>query len=65
MADAGLAAPAYRQTAGSVGLALSAEPAHRSLGDALGDDAAATVRALPAAARLGTGELQEVLAVSR
>lgn len=64
MRDAGLHDPAYRQTAGSVVVTLSAEPVNRALDARLGDTARTVVTALRAADRLSTSELAEILGVS-
>lgn len=64
MRDAGLHDPAYRQTAGSVVVTLSAEPVNRALDARLGDTARTVVTPLRAADRLSTSELAEILGVS-
>ncbi len=65
MRAAGLVAPVYRQTAGSVLLTLSAEPADRALDARLPDEARAITAALRIAGRLSTGEIAEELELSR
>lgn len=65
MRQAGLTAPVYRQTSGSVELRLFAEPVGRRLDERLSEDARAITRALRTAGRLSTGEVREVLGVSR
>jgi ATP-dependent DNA helicase RecG len=65
MRAAGLNDPVYRQTSGSVELTLSAEPVDRQLDARLPDNARRVVAALREADRLSTGEVQELLDVSR
>jgi ATP-dependent DNA helicase RecG len=65
MRQAGLNDPIYRQTSGSVGLALLAEPVDRRLAARLPENARAIVAALRSADRLSTGEVSELLKVSR
>lgn len=65
MRAAGLNDPVYRQTSGSVELTLSAEPVDRHLDARLPDNARRVVAALREAERLSTGEVQELLDVSR
>ena len=65
MRQAGLTDPVYRQTSGSVELRLFAEPVDRRLDERLSEDARAITRALRTAGRLSTGEVREVLGVSR
>ena len=62
---AGLVDPVYRQTAASVVLTLSAEPADRALDARLPDEARTIITALRRAGRLSTGEVAEVLELSR
>jgi ATP-dependent DNA helicase RecG len=62
---AGLNDPIYRQTSGSVQLTLLAEPVDRALQERLPEHARAIVGALRAGERLSTGEIAEVLGVSR
>jgi ATP-dependent DNA helicase RecG len=65
MRAAGLSDPLYRQTSGSVHLELSTEPADRALDATLPDEARVIVAALRDADRLSTGEVAEVLGLSR
>ncbi len=65
MRAAGLVDPVYRQTAGSVVLTLSAEPADRALDARLPDEARAIMAALRESPRLSTGEMSEALGLSR
>lgn len=65
MRGAGLSDPAYHQTAGSVQLLLSGEPIDRELAARLPGHARAIVTALRQAERLSTGEIQDLLGVSR
>jgi ATP-dependent DNA helicase RecG len=65
MRMAGLNDPIYRQTSGSVELKLLAEPADRRLEARLSANARAIVSALRDRERLSTGELVELLGVSR
>lgn len=65
MRQAGLNDPAYRQTSGSVQLTLLAEPTERLLDARLPDSAGRIVAALREADRLSTGEVAELLEVSR
>ncbi len=65
MRAAGLVDPVYAQTAGSVLLTLSAESADRALEARLPDEARAITAALREAGRLSTGEVAEVLGLSR
>jgi ATP-dependent DNA helicase RecG len=62
---AGLVDPVYRQTAASVVLTLSAEPADRALDARLPDEARTIIAALRRAGRLSTGEVAELLELSR
>jgi len=62
---AGLVDPVYRQTAASVVLTLSAEPADRALDARLPDEARTITTALRQAGRLSTGEVAEILGLSR
>jgi ATP-dependent DNA helicase RecG len=65
MRHAGLEEPVYRQTAGSVALTLLAEPVDRRLDAGLPGGARAILSGLRAAERLSTGEVTELLGVSR
>lgn len=65
MRHAGLTDPVYRQTAGSVELTLLAEPVDRRLEASLPDSAREIASALRSAGRLSTGEITELLGVSR
>jgi ATP-dependent DNA helicase RecG len=65
MRGAGLGDPAYHQTAGSVQLLLSGEPIDRELAARLPEHARAIVTALRRAERLSTGEITDLLGVSR
>ena len=65
MRGAGLTDPVYRQTSGSVELQLFAEPVDRRLDERLSEHAGAITRALRSAGRLSTGEVREILGVSR
>jgi ATP-dependent DNA helicase RecG len=65
MRQAGLTDPVYRQTSGSVELQLFAEPVDRRLDERLSESARAITRALRTAGRLSTGEIREILGVSR
>lgn len=65
MRDAGLTEPVYRQTAGSIVLTLLAEPVDRALDAALPDGAQVIIGALRSAGRLSTGEVRDVVGVSR
>jgi ATP-dependent DNA helicase RecG len=65
MRAAGLVDPVYAQTAGSVLLTLSAESTDRALEARLPDEARAITAALREAGRLSTGEVAEVLGLSR
>jgi ATP-dependent DNA helicase RecG len=62
---AGLTDPVYRQTSGSVELKLLAEPVDRRLEAGLPESARAITAALRSAGRLSTGEVKDVLGVSR
>lgn len=62
---AGLADPVYRQTPASVRLALSGRPADRELEERLPPGTRQALSALRVAGRLGTGDLVDVLGVSR
>jgi ATP-dependent DNA helicase RecG len=62
---AGLDDPMYRQTATSVRLTLSGEPVDRSLDARLPEQARVVVGALREAERLSTGELADVMGLSR
>ena len=65
MRAAGLSDPLYRQTSGSVHLELSTEPADRALDATLPDETRVIVSALRDADRLRTGEIAEILGMSR
>lgn len=65
MRQAGLTDPVYRQTSGSVELTLLAEPVDRKLEASLPDNARAITSALRAAGRLSTGEIEELIGLSR
>jgi ATP-dependent DNA helicase RecG len=65
MRQAGLSDPVYRQTSGSVELTLLAEPADRHLDARLPENARRIISALRDGGRLSTGEVAEVLGVSR
>lgn len=65
MRHAGLTDPVYRQTSGSVVLKLLAEPVDRLLDASLPESARAITAALRSAGRLSTGEVTDILGVSR
>lgn len=65
MRAAGLNDPIYRQTSGSVQLILLAEPVDRRLEARLPENARRITNALREAERLSTGEVAELLKVSR
>ncbi len=65
MRHAGLEEPVYRQTSGSVALTLLAEPVDRRLDAGLPGGARAILAALRSAERLSTGEVTDLLGVSR
>jgi ATP-dependent DNA helicase RecG len=65
MRQAGLNDPAYRQTSGSVELTLLVEPVDRRLDARLPENARRIIAALREAERLSTGEIAELLGVSR
>lgn len=65
MRQAGMVDPIYRQTSGSVELTLSGEPVDRRLDEGMPENARAVVSALRSAGRLSTGEMAELLGVSR
>lgn len=65
MRHAGLTDPVYRQTSGSVELTLLAEPVDRRLDAGLPESARAITAALRSAGRLSTGEVKDILGVSR
>jgi len=65
MRHAGLTDPVYRQTSGSVELKLLAEPVDRRLEAGLPESARAIASALRATGRLSTGEVTDMLGVSR
>lgn len=62
---AGLDDPMYRQTAASVRLTLSGEPVNRSLDARLPEQTRTVVAALREGTRLSTGDLAEVMGLSR
>lgn len=62
---AGLAAPAYHQTSGSVRLTLSAEPVDRALEDRLPPTARSLVRVIRDSERASTGDLTAATGRSR
>jgi ATP-dependent DNA helicase RecG len=65
MRHAGLTDPVYRQTSGSVELTLLAEPADRRLEAGMPDAARMITAALRSAGHLSTGEIRDMLGVSR
>lgn len=65
MRHAGLTDPVYRQTSGSVELKLLAEPVDRRLEADLPEGARTITAALRSAGRLSTGEIGDILRVSR
>jgi ATP-dependent DNA helicase RecG len=65
MRQAGLNDPIHRQTSSSVHLTLLAEPFDRALEARLPEHARAITGALLQAGRLSTGEIAEVLGISR
>ncbi|HEX5526635.1 MAG TPA: ATP-binding protein [Solirubrobacterales bacterium] len=65
MRAAGLSDPIYRQTSGSVELTLLAEPVDRQLEARLPEHARQITMELRRAGRLSTGEVAEILRVSR
>ena len=65
MREARLMDPLYRQTSGSVVLTLLAEPANRALEARLPTEARVITSALREADRLSTGEIAELLGISR
>lgn len=65
MRHAGLEDPVYRQTSGSVELTLSTDPVDRRLEARLPEHARTITSALREAGRLSTGEVAEVLGLSR
>ncbi|WP_320668543.1 ATP-binding protein [Patulibacter defluvii] len=65
MRQAGLVDPSYRQTSGSVELTLLAEPVDRELEARLPGHARAITSALREAGRLSTGEVVDLLELSR
>lgn len=65
MRHAGLSDPIYRQTSGSVELTLLAEPVARRLEGGLPESARTITSALRSAGRLSTGEVKDILGVSR
>jgi len=62
---AGLTDPEYRQTAGSVRLTLSSAPVDRHLEARLPQGSRSLLRAIRESARASTGDLAEILRVSR
>ena len=62
---AGLPAPAYRQTSGSVRVSLSGEPVDRALDELLPVETRAVVQALREAGHLSSGELADVMRLGR
>ena len=62
---AGLTDPLYNQSSGSVRLTLSRDPVHRELNAQLPDATRAIVQALHEAERLSTGEVAELIGVTR
>lgn len=65
MRQAGLTDPIYRQTSGSVHLTLSGEPVDRELEARLPRHARAITRALRESGQLSTGEVSDLLGISR
>ncbi len=65
MRHAGLTDPVYRQTSGSVELTLLAEPVDRKLDAGLPESARTITAALRSAGRLSTGDIKDILGVSR
>ena len=65
MRGAGLIDPVYRQTSGSVELSLLAEPVDRLLAAGLPDSARAITGVLRSAGRLSTGEVADLIGLSR
>lgn len=65
MRHAGLSDPIYRQTSGSAELTLLAEPVARRLDGGLPESARTITSALRSAGRLSTGEVKDILGVSR
>ncbi len=65
MRQAGLDDPIYRQASGGVHLSLLAEPIDRELDARLSERARAVMAALREAGRLSTGEVAEMLDISR
>lgn len=65
MRESGLMDPVYRQTSGSVELTLLTEAADRALEERLPAEARLVTSALRRADRLSTGELSDLLGVSR
>lgn len=65
MRQAGIVDPEYRQTSGSVELTLSGELVDRRLEERLPGNTRAVVSALRSAGGLSTGELTEIMGVSR
>jgi ATP-dependent DNA helicase RecG len=65
MREAGLDDPIYRQASGGVHLSLLAEPIDRELDARLSERARAIMAALREGGRLSTGEVAEMLDISR
>jgi ATP-dependent DNA helicase RecG len=65
MRIAGLEDPVYRQSSGGVRLTLSAEPVDRALDEQLPEETRAIRSALRDAERLSTGEIADILGISR
>jgi ATP-dependent DNA helicase RecG len=65
MRQAGLDDPVYRQSSGGVHLTLLAEPIDRELDARLSERARGIMAALREAGRLSTGEVAELLDISR
>jgi ATP-dependent DNA helicase RecG len=65
MRAAGLSDPIYRQTSGSVELMLLAEPIDRQLEARLPENARRITASLREAGRLSTGQVAELLGISR
>lgn len=65
MRHAGLIDPVYRQTAGSVELTLLAEPVDRMIAAGLPESARVITGALRSAGRLSTGEVVNLIGLSR
>jgi ATP-dependent DNA helicase RecG len=65
MRHAHLEDPIYRQTSGSVHLTLIADPVDQKLEETLPESARAITKALRTAGRLSTGDVKDLLGVSR